>query len=75
MKTPSQKGCYNHWKCIFVDIIGLYKLKGNNNNISCKFFIIVDPPMGTLKIDDIPTVVSMDEKDTTNKVFDETLHN
>ena len=46
-------------------------LKGNNN-IKFMCVTMVDPTMDMLEIEETPTVVSMDKRDTTNKIFNKT---
>ena len=35
------------------------------------YITMVDPTLGMMEVEEIPTVVSMEQKGTTNKVFDE----
>ena len=59
------------WKYLFVDIMGLFIFK-ENNNISYKFMCITIayPAMGMLEIEEIPTIVSLDKMITTHGFFD-----
>ena len=47
-------------------------IKGNNNNNSYKFMCVtmVDPAVGILEIEEIPTLLSINDKGTTDEVFD-----
>ena len=59
--SPAKQYVVLPWKCFIVDIIESYTLK-SRNDMSFEFMCvtIVDPTMGTLEIEKIPTVVSVE---------------
>ena len=46
-----------------------HTLKGNSNRIYFMFVTMVDSAIAMLEIGEIPTVISVNKKDTTDKVF------
>ena len=54
-KPTAKPSMLNPWECVCVDMVWLFKLKGNSSN-SNKHIIMVDPSMGTFVIEEIPTL-------------------